>query len=328
MTTNTDRLAQMRALAQKQQEQTEYTGDTRMYSFYDNSVMPVGSSLKVRFIPDPDTDNIFFWKEKRMFNFEFNGTTDDPSKKVYVRVPCIKMFDKTKACPVLQQIQPLWNAGPEMEALARKYYFKKTYMVQGILVDTPEGGVDTVENPDMIRIFDFGKQIFDKVYSFMNDVTEFKYSPDDIENGTDFIINKTERSGGKDQFGKPKKFNDYTTSTYSRNTRALSDEEREALDNAQKLSDLLPKMPTDEELDGIEELFKASFNGEPYDADRFAWLPWRPAGVQKRNKPVSSAKIVIKAEEDEVVAAPQKTVKANTADVDDINIDALLADLK
>jgi hypothetical protein len=76
-------------------------------------------------------------------------------------------------------------------------------------------------------------------------------------------------------------FADYSTSTWKRNTRPLSEEERSAIDKfgLPNLADYLPKKPGDVELKVMVEMFEASVNGEAYDIERWGKY-FRPYGVQ------------------------------------------------
>ena len=60
----------------------------------------------------------------------------------------------------------------------------------------------------------------------------------------------------------------------------LSESERGAIDQygLHNLSDFMPKKPSAEELNIIQEMFKASVDGELYDPDRFGQY-YKPAGL-------------------------------------------------
>ena len=74
-------------------------------SSYDNAIFPFwnledGQSTTVRFLPDGNTKNTFFWQERAMIRLPFNGIKGEmDSKQVMIRVPCVEMWQE--ACPIL-----------------------------------------------------------------------------------------------------------------------------------------------------------------------------------------------------------------------------------
>jgi hypothetical protein len=95
--------------------------------------------------------------------------------------------------------------------------------------------------------------------------------PTDYTRGVDFRINKTTKGG----------YADYSTSKWSRKTSPLTPEQQQAIDThgLHNLGDYLPKKPTEVELKVIEEMFRASVDGEPYDLEKFGQY-YRPYGIK------------------------------------------------
>ena len=152
--------------------------------------------------------------------------------------------------------------------MGRKYWKKKSYLFQGFVTDTKlqeDGKVP--ENP--IRRFIIGSQIFNIVKNALMD-SEIEELPTDYVRGLDFKIAKTSKGG----------YADYSTSTWARRERALSEEEQAAI--AQyglfKLSDFLPKKPGEVELKVMKEMFEASVDGEAFDMERWGQY-FKPAGM-------------------------------------------------
>jgi len=109
---------------------------------------------------------------------------------------------------------------------------------------------------------------------------ELEDLPTDFVNGIDFRMKKGSKGG----------YADYSTSTWSRRTRPLSDEETAAIaqHNLFNLSDFLPKKPGEVELKVIKEMFEASVDGEPFDMERWGQY-YKPAGMgQNTGDPVKS----------------------------------------
>jgi hypothetical protein len=218
--------------------------------------MAEGSEAVLRFLPDADPEATFFWKERLMIKLPFagiKGQTD--SRPVTVNVPCMEMYGET--CPVLQEVRG-WFKDPSLEDQGRKYWKKRSYIFQGFVADNPISEDTTPDNP--IRRFIIGPQIFQIIKGALMD-PEMEELPTDFVRGVDFRIKKTSKGG----------YADYSTSQWSRRERALTDEEKAAIEahGLHNLNDFLPKKPTDVEVKVIQEMFEASVDGEAYDPERF-----------------------------------------------------------
>ena len=76
-------------------------GDNAIYPHWN---MPEGSSANLRFLPDGNSKNTFFWVERAMIRLPFNGIKgESESKMTYVQVPCVEMWGE--ACPVLAEVR-------------------------------------------------------------------------------------------------------------------------------------------------------------------------------------------------------------------------------
>ena len=246
----------------------------------DNAIFPhwniqEGQEAVLRFLPDKDTNNTFFWTERNMIKLPFagiKGQTD--SRPVQVQVPCMEMYGKT--CPVLTEVRP-WFKDKSMEDMGRKYWKKKSYIFQGFVTQNPLAEDSTPENP--IRRFIIGPQIFNIIRGALMD-PEMEEMPTDYVKGVDFRITKTTKGG----------YADYSTSKWSRRERALDENERAAIDKfgLHNLSDFRPKEPTEAEVKIIKELFEKSVDGEAYDLEKYGQY-FRPAGVSMNQVSVPTA---------------------------------------
>ena len=264
-------LAEIRAKL-KSQEVNRSTSNTGG----DNAIYPhwniaEGSEAVIRFLPDKDTTNTFFWTERNMIKLPFagiKGQTD--SRPVQVQVPCMEMYGKT--CPVLTEVRP-WFKDKSMEDMGRKYWKKKSYIFQGFVTTNPLAEESTPENP--IRRFIIGPQIFNIIRGALMD-PEMEEMPTDYVKGVDFRVTKTTKGG----------YADYSTSKWSRRERALEEAERAAIDKhgLHNLGDFRPKEPTDAEVKIIKELFEKSVEGEAYDLEQYGQY-FRPAGMAYQAKP-------------------------------------------
>jgi|TARA_B110000879_G_C11182305_1_gene519105 hypothetical protein len=276
-------LAEIRA---KLREQESRTGGNNKQSGGDNAIYPhwnmaEGSEVVLRFLPDSDPEATFFWKERLMIKLPFagiKGQTD--SRPVTVNVPCMEMYGE--ACPVLQEVRG-WFKDPALEQQGRKYWKKRSYIFQGFVAENPISEDTTPENP--IRRFIIGPQIFQIIKGALMD-PEMEELPTDYVRGVDFRIKKTSKGG----------YADYSTSAWSRRERAITEEEKTAIDahGLHNLNDFLPKKPSDVEVKVIQEMFEASVDGEAYDPERFGQY-FRAPGMSAPTGDPSKAKAPVAA---------------------------------
>jgi hypothetical protein len=264
-------LAEIRAKLQAQENRTggnSTGGDNAIYPHWN---IAEGSTAKVRFLPDGNSKNSFFWVERLMIRLPFAGIKGQAdSKPVIVQVPCVEMYGE--ACPVLAEVRT-WFKDKSLEEMGRKYWKKKSYLFQGFVHDNPLGDDKTPENP--IRRFIISPQIFNIIKNALMD-PEMENLPTDYAAGLDFNIKKTSKGG----------YADYSTSSWARKETSLTAEEQTAIDTHGlfNLADFLPKKPSDVELKVIKEMFEASVDGQAYDPDRWSAY-YKPAGFQGGNTP-------------------------------------------
>jgi len=261
-------LAEIRARLQAQQTggKTGGSQSTQDNAIYPHWNIPEGTTARIRFLPDANTKNTFFWVERAMINLEFAGVKGQPeSKPVFVKVPCVEMYGE--ACPILAEVRT-WFKDKSLEDMGRKYWKKRSYLFQGFVHDNPLSADKTPENP--IRRFVISPQIFNIVKNALMD-PEMENLPTDYEAGLDFNVKKSSKGG----------YADYGTSSYARKETALTSEEADAIEKygLYNLADFLPKKPSDVELKVIKEMFEASVDGQPYDADKWGAY-YKPAGLQ------------------------------------------------
>jgi hypothetical protein len=236
----------------------------------DNAIYPhwnmdEGTSAAIRFLPDADSKNTFFWVERQIIKLPFNGVKGDPSmKQVIVQVPCVEMYGDN--CPILAEVRP-WYKDDTLKDMANKYWKKRSYLFQGFVRQNPIGNDVTPANP--IRRFVISPQIFTIIKASLMD-PEIQELPTDYMRGLDFNIKKTSKGG----------YADYSTSNWARRESALTEAEQAAIEahGLFNLADFLPKKPSESELRVIKEMFEASVDGKPYDADKFGAY-YRPYGV-------------------------------------------------
>jgi len=238
-------------------------GDSAIYPHWS---IDEGQNATLRFLPDGNTKNTFFWQERAMIRLPFNGIKGEmDSKQVMVQVPCVEMWNE--ACPILAEVRT-WFKDKSLEDMGRKYWKKRSYIFQGFVRENPLADDKSPENP--IRRFIIGPQIFTTIKGALMD-PELEELPTDYMRGLDFRITKGSKGG----------FADYNGSKWARKESALTEAEQAAVDahGLYDLSTFLPKKPGEVELRVIKEMFEASVDGQPYDTERWGAY-FRPAGVQ------------------------------------------------
>lgn len=301
-----------RLLAQQNQKDRKTGGgnDNATYAFWDN---PDGSTATLRFLPDGNQSNDFWWEERLVIKLPFNGVKGQHSKQIEVQVPCMDKW-KANSCPILAETRPWWKGGKDLEDMARKYWKKKSYIFQGFVVSNPnaEDMANLPENP--IRRFLINTSVFDRIkVAFLDQDVES--SPVDYNNGLDFRLVK----GTKGAYA------DYGASTWSRKERALSEDEYAAIDKYGlfNLSDYLPKKPDEEHLKIIMELFRDSVDGLPYDPDKYLSSGYKPYGLRNDNSATQDSDDSSHGSTRTTVSVrtPNITVKTPSDDDDDVPFD-------
>ena len=283
--------AKLKASESKGSDGNRTGGDKSIYPFWN---LKEGGESVLRFLPDGNTDNTFFWVERAMIKLPFAGIKgESESKPVIVQVPCVEMYGDT--CPILAEVRG-WFKDPALEDMGRKYWKKRSYIFQGFVAEDGLGEKTDEQPENPIRRFIIGPQIFTSIRAALVD-PELEDLPTDFTNGIDYRMKKGSKGG----------YADYSTSTWSRRSRPLNDVEQAAIKQHGlfNLSDFLPKKPTDVELKVMKEMFEASVDGEPYDMERWGQY-FKPAGMsqntgdpQKSSTPKASAPAPAASHDDE-----------------------------
>ena len=268
-------LAEIRAKLQAQETRSQggqSQGDNAIYAHWN---IPEGSTSKIRFLPDANPKNDFFWVERLMIKLPFAGIKgQSDSKPIQVQVPCVEMYGD--ACPILAEVRT-WFKDPALEDMGRKYWKKKSYLFQGFVRENALADDKSPENP--IRRFIISPQIYNLIVNALKD-PDMESMPTDYTAGVDFTIKKTSKGG----------YADYSTSSWARKETALTAEEQAAIDThgLYNLSDFLPKRPGEVELKVIKEMFEASVDGQAYDPEGWGQY-FKPAGFQSKGGDDASA---------------------------------------
>lgn len=270
-------LAEIRAKLKEQEDKKAAAqsgasfGDKAIYPHWNipESTLTAQVPAVLRYLPDADPANTFFWVERAMIKLPFAGIKGQAdSKPVIVQVPCMEMWNES--CPVLAEVRP-WFKDKSLEEMGRKYWKKRSYLYQGFVRENPLKDDATPENP--IRRFIISTSIHNSVKGALMD-PELEELPTDYVRGLDFRVIKTTKGG----------YADYSSSKWSSKPSALNADEQAAIEKFGlfNLKDFLPKKPSDVELKVIKEMFEASVDGQAFDADKWAQY-YKPAGFKTGN---------------------------------------------
>jgi hypothetical protein len=151
--------------------------DTR---FWQPEVDKAGNGMAViRFLPAPavDGDDALPWV--RIFSHGFQGPGG-----WFIDNCLTTLNDK---CPVCEHNNTLWNSGIEANKdIARKQKRKLSYIANILVISDPSNP----SNEGQIRLFKFGKKIFDKITEAMNPefADETPVNPFDLWEGANFKL--------------------------------------------------------------------------------------------------------------------------------------------
>ena len=148
--------------------------------FWQPEVDKAGNGMAViRFLPAPavDGDDALPWV--RTFSHGFQGPGG------WFIDNCLTTLNEK--CPVCEHNNTLWNSGIEANKdVARKQKRKLSYIANILVVSDPSNP----ENEGQIKLFKFGKKIFDKITEAMNPefADESPVNPFDMWEGANFKL--------------------------------------------------------------------------------------------------------------------------------------------
>ena len=258
-------LAQENRSQQNQQQSQRIGADKSIYAHWN---LPEGASSTLRFLPDGDPENVYFWVERQMIRLPFAGVKgQNENREVIVQVPCVEMYGESEKCPILAEVRT-WYKDDSLKETANKYWKKRSYFLQGFV---RQNGLSTDEAPENpIRRFIITPQIFKNIKKSLLD-PDFKIMPSDYNAGLDFKVVRSKNPGG---------YADWSTSDWAfmKGPTSLTESERAAMEahGLFNLRDFLPKKPSESELRIIKDMFEASVDGRLYDPDKWAayYKPW------------------------------------------------------
>lgn len=183
-------------------------GDQNWKKFFNFWKAPVDSVSVVRFLPDADEENpMGFLVENLTHELVVNGKRE--------KVACLKMYNED--CPICALSAKYYDEkSPEHnEELGKKYYRKKGYIGQVLVLETP------VEHnaAELVKLIEFGPQVFKQIQAAFQS-GDLENPPYELKGGYNFRFRKTLTGSGQ---------NSYTTSNFAPKMTDVADDVIEAI---------------------------------------------------------------------------------------------------
>jgi hypothetical protein len=166
--------------ALEQTTQTAEAGSKDDTRFWQPEVDKAGNGMAIiRFLPAPSVDGDDALPWARTFSHGFQGPGG------WFIDNCLTTLNEK--CPVCEHNNTLWNSGIEANKdIARKQKRKLSYVANILVISDPKHP----ENEGKIKLFKFGKKIFDKISETMNPEfpDEQPTNPFDMWEGANFKL--------------------------------------------------------------------------------------------------------------------------------------------
>lgn len=160
--------------------QTAEAGSKDDTRFWQPEVDKSGNGMAIiRFLPAPSVDGDDGLPWIRVFNHGFQGPGG------WLIDNCLTTVNEK--CPVCEHNSTLWNSGIEAnKEIVRKQKRKLSYYANVLVISDPKHP----ENEGQIKLFKFGKKIFDKISEAMNPEFEDEkpVNPFDLWEGANFKL--------------------------------------------------------------------------------------------------------------------------------------------
>jgi len=238
-----DRLArlQQRFEQQQQEQESRRTNATGFYPFF---LMEDGKDAIVRFLPDANQENPdLFLIQNNSHKLILNGKE--------TKVPCLSNYGKK--CPICEASQAFYKQDGKDSKQGKYFWRKVQYLARVLVVEDPIKPKDGQESyKNKICVITLNGDFYKKIMAACTSKSDpLPASPDDLKNGTNFIINK-QKNG---------EYSSYDNSRFARNSSPISvdiDESKDIVD----LSTLLRQEPSYDEL---SEMLNCHLNNTPYN---------------------------------------------------------------
>jgi hypothetical protein len=217
-------------------------GDQSWKLFFPFWKADVDTVSVVRFLPDADEDNgMGFLVENLAHELTINGKRQ--------KVPCLKMYGEE--CPICALSQKYYDEkDPEHnQALGKKYYRKKSYIGQVLVMDTPIEH----DQEQLVKLIEFGPKIFKQIQAAFQS-GDLEEAPYELQGGYNFRIKKS-KSGD---------YADYGTSSFAPKQSNVDSDVVEAMELFDLAKQRTPKMSKEV----LEAMLTADRTGGSYGEEK------------------------------------------------------------
>lgn len=190
------------------QKTSDSSGSATWKLFFPFWKADVDTVSTVRFLPDADESNpMGFLVENLTHELWVNGKRET--------VACLKMYGET--CPVCELSARFYdkNSADHNEELGKKFYRKKSYVGQVLVLETP---IEHDAN-QLVKLIEFGPQVFKQIQAAFQS-GDLEAAPYELKGGYNFRFRKTKTGSGQ---------NSYTTSNFAPKQTDVADDLIEAI---------------------------------------------------------------------------------------------------
>ena len=275
------RIELLRQKIKEEKTKKDNGGSNFNSDYYPFWQMDIGKEARVRILPDKNEDNeSFFFIDRLEHKISINGEDK--------KIPCRSMWGED--CPICDLSRKYYKEEGKGSKNGKYYYRNKTSLVRLLVVSDPlEPNKDTGETYEgKVLNTQFGFQLMEKIKHEISkdDLGDFT----DFDEGTDFIIAKTEQAGG-----------DYGTysvgSGFARRSTPIPADLRDSIE----LIDLSTLLPKDPGFEKVYNMLQAHLTGEEYVEEG-----------KEDNKPVAKKEVAPSRQRQETSEEDEPSVRRQT----------------
>ena len=278
------RIELLRQKIKEEKTKKDNGGSNFNSDYYPFWQMDIGKEARVRILPDKNEDNeSFFFIDRLEHKISINGEDK--------KIPCRSMWGED--CPICDLSRKYYKEEGKGSKNGKYYYRNKTSLVRLLVVSDPlEPNKDTGETYEgKVLNTQFGFQLMEKIKHEISkdDLGDFT----DFDEGTDFIIAKTEQAGG-----------DYGTysvgSGFARRSTPIPADLRDSIE----LIDLSTLLPKDPGFEKVYNMLQAHLTGEEYVEEG--------KEVKEDKKPVAKKEVATSRQRQETSDEDEPSVRRQT----------------
>ena len=220
------------------QTRSNTPSDSRYYPFF---LAEVGSESIVRFLPDKNEENQWFFLERDLHSIPVNGEIK--------KIPCLKMYGHT--CPICESSRLFYKKEGKTSATGKQLYRKRDWLAQVyIKKDALPINPEANENFEgKVKAVVVTSQVYEAVDISLEDVDE---PPHQYKGGSDFIIRPTQDGN-------------YRSYVRSRFVKSPSDLDDDIIDYIEaNIVDLRTLLPAEPNIDDVNGYLNSFLSGSEY----------------------------------------------------------------